>query len=469
MYKHGIYGERVPSEVKIEKSTGTIPLYVGTAPVFRTNNPQNINTPIIISTLNDAIEKFGYNENDDFEVYTLCGCIFAHLSNAIKPIGPIILVNVLDGSKVESEATTKTINLINGIGYIEDDLDISTISITDLDEGIDYSAEYEGNKVKIVVTASGVGNSIDISYKKIDKIVTDMEIVTGLDVVDTIYQTLNVVPNILVTPGFNSASVESALVNKSYAVDGNMEAIAVTDIDSKVVKTIDDAIAWKNTNKFVSTKNKTCWPRFKVGGKIIYASIIAAVTMQIVDSQNDNVPYESPSNKTIDITSMVVGQGQDVSIIKFNKIDANRLNEKGITTALFNGGKWVLWGPHMSNYEYGVTEKADEIFDSSVRTNIYLNTDFIVRNADIVDSPLARNDIDSIINTEQARLNSLVSDGKLLYAKIDFIANQNVDSDLINGDFVFNSDVTNTPPAKSITNKVQYVNNGLSKLTGGTE
>lgn len=467
MYKHGVYGDRVASNIKISKSLGTIPMYFGTAPIFR-KIKTNVNKAVLVSSLEEAINLFGYSEKDDFEKYTLSGCIYAHFNNKIKPIGPIILVNVLS-TKTKTSSTSKTVNLINGIGYIEDDLELSTIDISTMTLDTDFTAVYEDNKVKLTVTKDNAGNSVDVTYKQIDPEITDTEIVTGLKTVDTVYQELNVVPNILVVPGFSTSQVESALLNKSSFIDGNMEGIVVLDIESKTSDTIDKAIQFKKTNNFVSNKEKLCWPRFKVGDKIIYASIVYAVTMQITDTLNEGVPYESPSNKEIDITGMVIGADSTLKSIKFNRTEANRLNEKGISTALFSGGRWVVWGPHMANYEYGVTNKPDEIFDSTVRTNIYLNNDFAIRNVDIVDKPLSRNDIDSILNTEQARLNSLVADGKLLYAKIDFLPSQNPDNDIMTGDFVFNSSVTNTPPAKSLTNKVQYVSDGLRKLTGGNE
>ena len=156
----------------------------------------------------------------------------------------------------------------------------------------------------------------------------------------------------------------------------------------------------------------------KMQGKNVFMSILAIVRTQQTDVKNGGVPCETPSNKAIDITGLVTDSGEPV---KLTIEIANKLNSKGITTALFYGGKWVLWGPHMSNFEHGETNKPEEIFDVNRRMDIYLNNDFKKRNADKIDSPMPRNDIDALINTEQIRLNALVSEGKLLFGSISFL------------------------------------------------
>jgi hypothetical protein len=52
----------------------------------------------------------------------------------------------------------------------------------------------------------------------------------------------------------------------------------------------------------------------------------------------------------------------------------------------------------------------------------------------------------------------------LLYGKISFNSDENPKSDLMQGDFKFNTLVTNTPPGKSITNELQYTSTGLDTL-----
>ena len=77
---------------------------------------------------------------------------------------------------------------------------------------------------------------------------------------------------------------------------------------------------------------------------------------------------------------------------------------------------------------------------------------------------MTRNDIDALINSEQMMLNAYVSAGELLFGEISFKSDENVRSDLLQGDFKFTTLVTNTLPAKSITQKIQTTSKGIDSL-----
>ena len=79
------------------------------------------------------------------------------------------------------------------------------------------------------------------------------------------------------------------------------------------------------------------------------SSIVTTMVMQIEDSTNDGIPSHTPSNPKAGIEGTVLENGTNVEM---SFINANKLNEKGITTFLFHSGKFVVWGPHMSCYKY---------------------------------------------------------------------------------------------------------------------
>jgi phage tail sheath protein FI len=220
----------------------------------------------------------------------------------------------------------------------------------------------------------------------------------------------------------------------------------------------------EDSNSYDSKYLKAFWPAAKKGNKIYHLSTLAAVIKQLVDYNNDNVPFETPSNKKLSIDALCTIAGVAVN---YDELQANTLNEKGITTGIFSGGKWVLWGPHMTNYEYGVTDKPEDVFDVNVWMEQYLNNDFQLRNMGIIDTPIDRRDIDYILNSEQLRLNALITDGKLLFGKIEFRPKSNPTGDMIQGDFVFDSSVTYTPVGKSLTQRLQYTDSGIAALAGG--
>ena len=204
----------------------------------------------------------------------------------------------------------------------------------------------------------------------------------------------------------------------------------------------------------------------KNGSRKFHLSTLATVTMQWVDYNNDNIPYETPSNKPIDITGLCLADGTD---ILFDQVQANDLNSKGIRTATYWGGRWVLWGPHTGEYEYGKDMDPRNKFDSSVRMLYYLVNDFQRRYGIEVDKPMNRARVDTLLNNYQEFLDSLIARGAILYGTIRFEETSNPVSDLVEGDFVFDIATTTTPPGKSLTAKIQYTSQGIEALFGGEQ
>lgn len=468
-YKHGIYGELVASGESIT-TTKTVPVYVGTAPIHRVKT-RTINHPLLIRNLEEAQAKLGYRDNDDFDEFTLSAVVFAHFANKIKPIGPIVVI-VLD-TTIGATQVTADIPIINGVGYIEDHALIDNIEIAGEVLGTDYNIKYNDSG-KLQITGDALVSPVQVTYKKVDPTaITKADVIgiydesnekrTGIKAIADVYEELNLVPAITAAPGFSQIKeVEQALVSSSSKITDRWEAVCYTDIDSNVATSRDEAIKWKNDNNYKSNSEKVCWPKVKVGDKELWMSIVAIVRKLQTDVANKDIPYESASNKPIDINGLVANGEK----IKFSQEKANLLNEKGITTAIYSAGKYVLWGPHMANYDYIETTAPEQIFDVNIMMNKFLLNDFQLRNIELIDSPMTRHDIDALINSEQMILNAYVSAGELLYGEIKFIRDNNSRSDLIQGDFAFDTLVTNTPPAKSITQKLQYSSKGIDSLYG---
>lgn len=408
-YLHGAYGDQIATQDKLPPlGVGTIPVYIGTAPIETMENKADlINKPIMVYNFEDAKMKLGYS--DDWAKYTLCEVMDAHFRNKIGSIGPVILINVLDP-----------------VVHIEG----NPVDSVDIIGGIDVNGEH-----------------------------------TGLACIDLIYQTFNIIPSILAAPGWSQdKTVKEALVTKCQKINGHWDAIAVVDIDSSTVKTIEAAKTWKTTNTYTDKQIKACWPKVKNGDMKFWLSTLAVVRMQQTDYSNNNTPYESPSNKQIDITGTILADG---STIEFDEVQANSLNSEGITTVAYRGGNWVLWGSHNANYKYGTEIDLRDIFDCGIRMMMFVTNSFQRRYMVDVDSPLNRAKVDTILNDSQAWLNSLVADGKLLYAEIAFNETSNPVSSIVEGDFIFDIQTTTTPPGKSLTFKVQYTIQGIDVLFGG--
>ncbi|WP_438449451.1 phage tail sheath family protein [Gorillibacterium sp. sgz5001074] len=473
-YKHGVYGSQAATTDSLPPSgVATLPVYIGTAPVQQLTNPAAaVNTPILITSYEDAKAKIGYS--DDWTTFTLCEAVYAHFKSRIQPIGPIIVINVFDPTKHTTAVTGTSVAITNGVGYLDAPAVLSSIAITGKVLGTDFTTEYEGERVKLKALTT-LANPSSVNYSKMDVTkVTTADVIgsktaagvrSGLSVMELIYQTHNMIPTLLAAPGWSETkAVKEAMMTAAKGINGHWDAYVLADLDSKTSKTVASAVTWKSTNGYTDLGLKVGWPMAKVAGKVFHASTLIAVRMQQTDYAADNVPYVSPSNKQVDITSTVTGDG---AAIVFDEQEANELNKNGITTFNFRSGIWVLWGPHGANYTYGAQMDPRDVFDASIRMMQYLSNSFQARYMANVDGPLNRSVVDTILNDAGTWLNSLVADGKMLHGKIVFNETSNPTSSIVEGDFVFDIQTTTTPVAKSLNFRLQYTTQGLNTLYGG--
>lgn len=239
------------------------------------------------------------------------------------------------------------------------------------------------------------------------------------------------------------------------------EAKVIVKTTSKVA-TITDAISWKAAKGYTAENSKVFWPEVKdAQNRIFHLSTICAATMMATDLTHEGVPFESPSNKPIMATAQYFGAASKSK--GFDQETANSLNEKGITTAVFWGGRWVLWGPHTAAYAYNENVEARAIFDATLRTLMYITNSFQIDHGFEIDKPMTPQDRDTVLNAELVKLDRLKGIGALIGdPEVLFVESENPVSDMVNGDFVWHFNVTNTPPFKSGTARVTYTDEGFA-------
>jgi len=473
VYKHGAYADILPTQDFIPPSgVGTFPVYFGRLPVHQLMDYSGlVNKPILVQSFNDAVAKVGYNDVN-WKDFDLCEAIYAHFRNDIQVIGPIVLVNVLDPEKHVVTGKSAEVTLVKGIGYIENDkVILNTVEILDKELGVDFSAEYSSDGTKVIIKdlKGTLTSPVEVTFDEVNpSMATKTELIAGLTALELVYQTYNMIPTILDAPGFShDPDVDAALKGAAQKINGHWYAWVNSNIPATAeVKTIEQAKTWKNDNGYDGAGEAPCWPMAKNGDRKFHLSTLTTVTMQWVDYNNDNVPFESPSNKPVDVTGMCLEDGTPV---EFDKVKANDLNSKGIRTLTYWGGRWVLWGPHTGAYEYGKDMDAKDKFDSSVRMLYYLVNSFQRRYGTLVDKPMNRAMVDTILNDFQEFLDGLIARGALLHGEISFNEISNPTSDIVEGNFVFDVATTTTPPGKSLTAKVQYTTAGLDVLFGGEQ
>lgn len=474
-YKHGVSAGILPSKNAAPVSgDGALPVYIGTAPVHLLADPVGaLNTPILIQSYDDAVRQIGYSDNwDDF---TLCEAVKAHFGNKLGNAGPIVVINVLDAA-THNKAGTSEVTIENGVGYIDNvPVLLSTVQITGKTEGTDYNVEYENGRVKLTeITA--LGSPVTVAYDEVDaSAVVDADVIggttadgvrSGISCIDLVYQRFNLVPTIMAAPGFSHVpAVYNAMITKAQKVNNHWDLTLAVDFPTDAtVNTIAKAIQWRTDNGYTSLLSKGFWPKVMDGTDMYHGSTLAVWRMLMTDYDNDGTPNESPSNKQVPVTKTVLDANTP---IEFDEIQANQLNAVGITTFCFIGGLWKLWGPHHLNYVYGADIDAEERFDSSIRMMRYITNTFQKNYMGDVDGPISRRKIEDILDRAQMWLNSLKAQEKVLLSQIDFLSLSNPEADMIEGDFVFDTRLTTTPPGKSLHFAVRHTTEGISTLFGG--
>lgn len=477
-YNHGVYGSQAPTTDTLPPSgVATLPVYIGTAPVQQLASVVGaINMPILVNTFDEAKAALGYS--DDWDTFTLCEAMYAHFRNKIQPIGPIVLINVMDTAKHTSESNAN-VAITDGVGYIDEPAVLSSIVIADKVLNTDFKVEYTSDgRVKIAaLEGKTLVNPSVATFDIMDVTsVLDADIIgslteagarTGMYCIDLVYRMFNMIPTLFAAPGWSQIkAIKEAMILRAAKINGHWDALALADIDSSdaTADTLAEAITWKETNGYTDVNLKVGWPKISSGGKIYWLSTVMGVRMQQTDYANGNVPFESPSNKQIDCTAAVLPAG---TVMIYDEIQSNQLNQNGITTVNFRGGIWVLWGPHNANYKFGAEIDPKNVFDAGIRMMMYLTNSFQENYMSDVDGPLNRSKVGTIINDAQTWLNGLIADGKLLYGTIAFNETSNPTSSIVEGDFTFDIATTTTPVGKSLSFVVQYTTKGIDTLFGG--
>lgn len=496
-YLHGAYGHLDESVVQQTVESATVPVYFGTAPVGLVRGYADldvVNAPVEIASLADARAKIGYC--DDFESFTLCEAVAAHFDTGETGVGPIYVVNVLDPSvhKKGSE-TEKALTFVNGKAELPTTTAVlDTVKVKDSTgsttyvEGTDYTLDYNTNNNTIVFSLVDDGSLDDgeakVTYTEMDAAAVDADDIvgmvtsdgqySGIEALTLLYQEQFVVPNLLAAPGWShEKKVYDALVDHSTAINGHWDAYVVADLPlvddgSQMVDTIAKALAWKEKSNYSSERSTVCWPMAEdADGRRFHLSTLFAAASQRIDQEHDGVPFESPSNKAVPVIKQFFGDNSKNR--GFDQQTANQLNEKGITSVIGWAGEWVLWGPHTAAYDAdnpSVDPRA--YFATNMRMLFHITNSFQQEWSPLIDSPMTRALRDRIINREQEKLDSLVTQGALIgQPRIQFLESENPTSNLMEGDFVWNAQATPTPPLKSATVYVSYTDAGFSAYFEG--
>ena len=486
-YQHGVRVlEQVTSIVAPILGTAGLQVVFGTAPINLADDPYKVtNTPLIAYSWAEAVKQLGYSA--DYKNYTLCEAMYA--SFQLIGVAPVIFINVLDPKKhkKKNEAVTVPVEEMEAVVPITGILkDTVTVKMKGADEEsedtpLGFETDYllsfddDGNLL-VTLIAGGAGaaakalvvesTSIDPTAVKPSDIIGASATggANGFEVLQQIYPKFGMTPGLLLAPGWSHIpDVGIVLAAKCEEINGYFTCECLIDIDS----TADGCTAYsdikvaKEAAGCVSAHAMALWPCIAVGSHWFWYSAIMGALIAKVDAENDDVPNLSPSNKLIGATGTVLATGEEVLL---DQVQGNAVNSFGVTTAI-NVNGWRTWGNNSAVYPAS-TDPKDRWFCCR-RFFSWWGNSFILTYFQKVDNPMNPRLIETIVDSENIRGASYVSQGKCARAEIVYNADENPVTDLLNGKITFHQYLTPYPPAEDILNILEFDPNALSDALGG--
>lgn len=483
-YKHGVYvSEKETSLTTPVTGTAGLQVIFGTAPVNLLANPaEAVNKPKLCYSFQEACDAVGYS--DDWVNYTLCQSMYACFN--VQNVAPIILVNVLDPSTHKAALTAGSLSVSSMQAKIEETgvlksgltLKLASDSSSSLTLGTDYTLDFDANGYLVITLtstgAAAAATSIYLSagYQIDPTAVAYTDIIgsssgnteTGLQLIRQIYPLFGMTPGLIVAPGWSHLpSVAAAMQAKCEEINGCFSCECFLDIATvSGITEGEAAVTYAGTYSDVKTAKEAlgassphamaCWPMVKVGSKRLYMSAIMAALTQQLDAANDDVPYLSPSNKASGVSATVLGDVSETEIL-LDQNQANTVNSFGVTTML-NVNGFKSWGNNSCAYP-STTDPKDRWF-ACRRFFTWAGNSFILTYFQKVDDPMNRRLIENIVDSANITGNGYVARGYCAAYRVEYLADENPVTDILNGKITFHQFLAPYTPAEDIEDVLEF-------------
>ena len=472
-YRHGVYKSEVPTGLVPPAPSETgLPVIVGTAPLHLGSDEEaltNVNKPKLVYNYAEAVAQFGYS--DDWEKYTLCEFMYSQF--ALFAMSPCVLINVLDPTKHKETVPPALYTIKEG----EVDLGQGVILANGLTfeagtsyvAGTDYSVGYDsdGNAIFTVLEGGALDgvSSVKIGFTRIrPTAVTQADIIggvnavtgdyEGLELVDAVFPRFGLIPGLLAAPKWSqNPGVAAVMRAKMDNINGLFTGQAVIDIPSGPdgADRYTEVSEWKNRNNYTAEREIVCWPKIKLDDKTFHLSTQLIGLMNKIDAGNSDVPYESPSNKSLQMNACVNDAGKEITL---GHDQATYLNSQGVVTALNFMGGWKAWGNRTGCYPTNTDPK--DAFIPERRMFDWIGNEFITTFWQKVDKPITPRLVKTIVNSYNVRLNGLAAREFILGGRVEFLESENPTTDLMDGILRFHIYVTPPTPARQIEGILEF-------------
>lgn len=368
---------------------------VGTAPIQTVDAAyQTINQPVVIRNPVDAAKYFGVNTTG----YSIPAALDAIFDQGNGPI--CIVVNVFD------PATHKTAEVPDP---------------------------------SLVVNADVIGE-VDVDGNR-----------SGLQALIGTYNLFGYVAKMIIAPGY---CTQDAVAVEMIAVADKLRAQAL--IDAPIGTTVAEAIAGRGPGGTINfnTSNKRailCFPHVKRYDSATDSEILEPLSQRlagvIAAKDVEKGYWWSPSNTEIKgITGMEL---PITALINDSTTEANALNEAGIVT-LFNsfGSGIKTWGNRSAAFP---TDTSPENFINVQRTADILHESIEYNMLQFIDRPINQALIDSIRESVNGFIRTLIMRGALIDGKCVYDPAKNPATEIAAGHLVFDLEFMPPTPAERIT------------------
>lgn len=416
------------------------------------------NTPILVQNAQDAAQ-FG-SELPGFTIPQALAAIFK------QGAGTVIVVNVLDESTNLVAVTAESKTVANGkaklsFAPVKDLVVTNSAGTTTYVAGTDYSVDDFGNLTVLNFTSIAEGATIKASYKKLDTTtVTNAQIIgsisssdvyTGMKCWNLAFNLFGFNPKLLIAPGYSSIN---AIAVDMIAQADKFRAHAL--LDAPAGTTVAQAIAGRgpsgSINFYTSSKRAIlCYPMLKAYDAATdanqdrpYSSFFAGV---IAATDNSDGYWVSPSNKEI---KGIVGVERTISwAINDPQTNANLLNEKGIVTLAAGYGTGIrTWGNRSAAFP---TSTSPSNFIAVQRTADVLHESLELAMLQFIDQPINNALIDSIKESVNAFMRTLIGRGALVDGTCTYDPAKNPPTEVAAGHLTFDLNFMPPTPAERIT------------------
>lgn len=416
------------------------------------------NTPILVQNAQDAAQ-FGA-ELPGFNIPQALAAIFK------QGVGAVIVVNVLNDATNLVAVSAESQTITNGkaklaFAPVKDLVITNSAGTTTFVKGTDYDVDDYGNVTVLNFTSIPEASVIKAAYKKLDTTtvtnaqiigsITTSDVYTGMQCWDLAFNLFGFNPKLLIAPGYssvNAVAVEMIAKTEKYRAHALIDAPAGT--------TVAQAIAGRGPSGAINfyTSNKRailCYPMVKAYDAATdsnqdrpYSSYMAGV---IAATDNAEGYWVSPSNHEI---KGIVGLERTITWA-VNKADtnANLLNEKGIVTVATGYGTGIrTWGNRSAAFP---TSTSPDNFIAVQRTADVLHESLELAMLQFIDQPINNALIDSIKETVNAFMRTLISRGALVDGNCTYDVAKNPPTEIAAGHLTFDLNFMPPTPAERIT------------------